>query len=575
MRRWWCGMLAVLLLALTAVPCAFAAGESVPPAVTASAYIVMDADSGQTLIEQQSGVRKYPASITKIMTLALALRACGGDVSQQVTVSYEAVHALEYGASHVALQPDEVVTLDDLFHATILASANDAANVLAEYTAGSMEAFAEKMNEQAAALGMTGTHFTNANGLHNDNHYTTARDMAVLTRWALTVPGFADLFGAVEYDMQPTNKQSQVRHWGTDNCMLVENKYQYEGTTGGKSGWTQEAGYTMVETVTRGRRSLVCVVLGSAKKYEKFADCIALCDYCFDNFTSVSVPAANFTPPGVPLYSGEPGADALGVAAVRTVDENYPVWLHTSLTAEDVTASFDLPEKALVNDPFTGTITLSLKPSAAAQGSMCATLGVWALAMDGGAVESLLAANEKEFIDCHPSRARGTTVLNLAGTAAVAVVCVAVLAVLRIGYVALIKAQRRKRKASQRAEAAAPYTLHADKLVQFPRPSPAAKRDTSFEPSATNQRRAPAAPVPAAATQDTAFESSATKPSRAPAPIPTAAKPDIAFEPPAVRQARAPYRPAHAAGSRRSAWKLPARRYVPAHARQRGKEEKV
>ena len=181
---------------------------------------------------------------------------------------------------------------------------------------------------------------------------------------------------------------------------------------------------------------------------------------------------------------------------------------------------------------------------------MCATLGVWALAMDGGAVESLLAANEKEFIDCHPSRARGTTVLNLAGTAAVAVVCVAVLAVLRIGYVALIKAQRRKRKASQRAEAAAPYTLHADKLVQFPRPSPAAKRDTSFEPSAT-------------------------KPSRAPAPIPTAAKPDIAFEPPAVRQARAPYRPAHAAGSRRSAWKLPARRYVPAHARQRGKEEKV
>ena len=303
------------------------------------------------------------------------------------------------------------------------------------------------------------------------------------------------------------------------------------------------------------------------------------------------MPAANFTPPGVPLYSGEPGADALGVAAVRTVDENYPVWLHTSLTAEDVTASFDLPEKALVNDPFTGTITLSLKPSAAARGSMCATLGVWALAMDGGAVESLLAANEKEFIDRHPSRARGTTVLNLAGTAAVAVVCVAVLAVLRIGYVALIKAQRRKRKASQRAEAAAPYTLHADKLVQFPRPVPAAveanaptpviEEETGEFADGLNRPARPAAvpdekPAPVRrAKQDTAFEPSATKPSRAPAAIPTAAKPDIAFEPPAARQARAPYRPAHAAGSRHSAWKLPARRYVPAHARQRGKEEKV
>lgn len=193
-------------------------------------------------------------------------------MTQQVTVSPDAVYSLEAGSSHVALQPGEVVSLNDLFHATILASANDAANVLAEYTAGSMEAFVELMNAKAAELGLAGTHFVNANGLHSADHYTTPYDMARLTQWAMTVPGFSELFGATSYTMQPTNKQEQERLFGTDNCMLVTNKYQYEGTTGGKSGWTEEAGYTMVETVTRSGRSLICVVMGSAKKYDKFSD---------------------------------------------------------------------------------------------------------------------------------------------------------------------------------------------------------------------------------------------------------------------------------------------------------------
>lgn len=99
-------------------------------------------------------------------------------MTQQVTVSPDAVYSLEAGSSHVALQPGEVVSLNDLFHATILASANDAANVLAEYTAGSMEAFVELMNAKAAELGLAGTHFVNANGLHSADHYTTPYDMA-------------------------------------------------------------------------------------------------------------------------------------------------------------------------------------------------------------------------------------------------------------------------------------------------------------------------------------------------------------------------------------------------------------
>lgn len=441
MKRGICLLAFVLALSVLALP-ARAAGEAAPPAVTAQAYVVMDADTGQILIEKNSAQRRYPASITKIMTMALALEQCGGDVTQQVTVSYEAVHALEYGSSHVALQPDEVVTLNDLFQATMLASANDAANVLAEYTAGSMAAFAVRMNEKAAALGLADTHFVNANGLHDDGHYTTAADMARLTRWALTVPGFAALFGATEYVMPPTNKQSKERRWGTDNCMLVENKYQYEGTTGGKSGWTHEAGYTMVETAVRGERSLICVVLGCAKKYDKFSDCIALLDYCFDNFVPVTLAADAIETPKTPVFYAE-GAPSVGAAPLRLAADGYPFLLHRLLDVGDVQATFETPEEYQTGQPFAATMTLSLREGLAARGCMYAVIGAYPLGIDDGSVEALLDANTKEFVD---RPARGALLGRVLAVAGGILLLLAALAGLRIAYVAHLKAQRQRRR---------------------------------------------------------------------------------------------------------------------------------
>ncbi len=517
----------LLCALLRALPAARAAAS--PPAVTAHSYIVIDADTGQALLSQNGSGRNYPASITKIMTIALAMQKCGGDLSGQVTVSYAATHELEAGSSHVALQPGEVVTLEDLFNAAILASANDAANVLAEYTAGSMDAFADAMNEKAAALGMTGTHFVNASGLHDDAHYTTARDMAVLTRWALTVPGFAEIFGATQYEMQPTNKQTETRLWGTDNCMLVENKYQYEGTTGGKSGWTQEAGYTMVETVTRGDRSLICVVMGSAKKYDKFSDSIALLDYCFENFHTVTLDASAIQAPGVPLYYEE-SAPSLGAASVYPAAKSYTFWLHTSLTENDVCETFNLPEKYTIGDAFSGSMTFSLTPEAAARGCMAAQLGTFPLRIDDGSVETLLTANEKEFVD-EPRIPKGPqAVVNALGTLAGVVVLLAALAGVRIAYVAAVRARRRKRRAAQRAAARGPYTQHADTQERLSRLRAGA--------SVAEAPAAPAAPV--------------------------------------TRARGAGYRPAHARtgkAPRNPAQRASRGRYVPAHARGKKKEE--
>lgn len=552
MKRAGALALALFWMLLCAAP-AFAAGETAPPAVTADAYLVMDAATGQILIEKNGWQRSYPASITKIMTIALAMERCGGDLSPQVTVSYAAVHALEYGSSHVALQPDEVVTLRDLFHAAILASANDAANVLAEYTAGSMEAFVGLMNEKAAALGMDDTHFTNASGLHDDAHYTTARDMAVLTRWAMTVPGFAELFGATEYVMPPTNKQPQERHWGTDNCMLVTNQYQYEGTLGGKSGWTQEARYTMVEAVQRGGRTLLSVVLHCDKKYDKFSDSIALLDYCFENFVPVTFTAQELALPEAPVFYDE-AAPAVGSAPLTLPPEGCTVLLHSALSAGDVTAAFEMPERYLTGQPFTASMTLSLAEGLAAGGCMYAQLAQLPLGIDTDAVEALLNANTKEFVD-RPAGWGTPVSFFLRALAAVSgiVLVLAAAAALRIAYVAWVKAQRRKRRRTRRKTppgqtrrpAAAPAGAGRDAWRQEAAAAMAPAPGAAQTPVPPKQRETVAAATPAPPMPRTA----------SPAPSPSAASP------PAARAARP------AAGARHAAKPFFARKAPPRHAR--------
>ncbi|MCI8622645.1 MAG: D-alanyl-D-alanine carboxypeptidase [Provencibacterium sp.] len=300
MRKRFLGALAALFCLSGLLPLrAEAAG---PPAATSWAYVVMDAETGQVLIEKNADERLYPASITKVLTVALALDSCAP--GETVTMSEEAVFSIDRGSTHIALTPGEQVTVEQLAYAAMLASANDAANGLAEHAGGTLEAFAERMNAKAGALGAVSTHFVNASGLHDGNHYTTARDFARITRWALSVPGFREVFGADEYTMAPTNLQPESRNFGTYNCLTVESAYTYEGATGGKLGWTPEANHTFVAVARRGEMELILVALNSKTKWEKFKDAVALYDYCFGNFRRTEVPAAGL-PETVPLLEGE------------------------------------------------------------------------------------------------------------------------------------------------------------------------------------------------------------------------------------------------------------------------------
>lgn len=425
----------VLLTALLFVMQMPVFAADAPPAVTAQGYIVIDATTGQVLLQNNATQAYYPASITKILTMALAYEKCAGDLSQQVTVSKEATQ-IPRGSSHVALLEGEVVSLQDVFNATLLMSANDGANVLAEYVAGSIPAFIDVMNAKMIELGLSGSHFANAHGYYDQNHYTTAYDMAKVTQYAYTIPGFSEFFGSYEYDMEPTNKQP-ARRFGTDNLMLVDSKYKYDGTIGGKSGWTQESGYTMVEVVEREGRRLICVVLASAQKYDKFKDSMALLDYCFANYRTVTLEGSAFESRKAPVYGG---ADKpLGEVLVNV--PSVTVQLLNGMSQNDLQVEYAMPEKYIIGQPFNAVCTISLKDAHPLMGG---TLAV--VPMEIGSLGEILARNTGAFSPITTSlngeKGANPFLIIIGG------IFLAVLALVsgRIAYVTFLKAQRRKRK---------------------------------------------------------------------------------------------------------------------------------
>ena len=190
MRRFLALLLAVMIGMMAAVPAA--AAEDEVPKTYSNAYVVMDAKTGQVLLQKNMYERKYPASITKILTTALGLTYANPE--DKITVSQETVSDIwKWGdTTHLALEPGEIITLRDALYGVMVESANDCANAVAQAVSGNLAEFAELMNRQVSALGLSDTHFTNAHGLPDKDHYTTAYDMARITRWAMTVEDFEE-----------------------------------------------------------------------------------------------------------------------------------------------------------------------------------------------------------------------------------------------------------------------------------------------------------------------------------------------------------------------------------------------
>lgn len=232
----------------------------------------METGTGRVLFERRGYARMAPASTTKIMTATVALER--GNLSDVVTISRRAA---ALGGSSMGLRVGDQYTLEELMVGLMLRSGNDASIAVAEHIAGSVEAFVEMMNQKALEIGATSTHFVNSHGLDHPNHYTTAYDLAVMTRHAMRNPKFAELVATREKAVAP---EERPREWVLRNTNRL--LWSYEGADGVKTGTTGQAGNCLVASASREDLHLITVVLNSPNRW---GDSIRLMDWGFNNFT--------------------------------------------------------------------------------------------------------------------------------------------------------------------------------------------------------------------------------------------------------------------------------------------------
>ena len=254
--------------------------------VSPKAVLLIDADSGYEMFAKNKDERVEPASTTKIMTCILALESASMDT--KVTVSEKAADAR---GSSLDLEEDEIVEMGDLLHGMMMVSGNDAAIAVAEAISGDISKFADLMNAKAQALGMTNTHFVNPHGMHDEEHYTTAGDMAKLMQYAVKNPAFMDIIDRDSYTMPQSNKQSSKSKGNTNLLMRSDEDEYYPYATGGKTGSTEQAGGCLVASASKDNMNLICLIFGdeSSKGAKRWSTAKTLFDFGFNNFVTIDL----------------------------------------------------------------------------------------------------------------------------------------------------------------------------------------------------------------------------------------------------------------------------------------------
>lgn len=286
-------LLLMVIISISLLMPVFTYANSVPT-INSSYAVLMDASTGQVLYNKGMHTRSYPASITKIMTTILAIEKGGLDTVFTVN---EATCDIESNSSNIYLTPGEKLTIEQLIYGTMLNSGNDAANALAQYVSGTIPVFAERMTQKAKELGALNTNFTNANGLHNENHYTTAYDMAVIMNYAMTLPKFREVVSTLRYQIPATNNYKEIRYLKNTHKLLEARKYDY--AVGGKTGWTTPAGNTLVTFAEKDGRSLIAVILKGNNSIEVCDDTVRLLEYGFNDFKDYFVSKSSLKVPSI------------------------------------------------------------------------------------------------------------------------------------------------------------------------------------------------------------------------------------------------------------------------------------
>lgn len=255
------------------------------PEISAEAAVLIEADSGTVLYAKNADSKRYPASITKILTALITIENC--NLSDTLVFQGEALMPLPDG--YVSIEPaeGEKMSVEDCLNGLLLLSANDAANALAVHNSGTIAAFARKMNERASQAGATHTHFSNPSGLADENHYTTAYDMAMIMRACIQHEDFLRIAGSLSYTIPATNTHAarylEMRH----QMLKPDSEFYYEYCRAGKTGFTSASGFTLVTYASRDGVNLISCVM-QCREGEQYRSTRALFDYGFDCFQVMS-----------------------------------------------------------------------------------------------------------------------------------------------------------------------------------------------------------------------------------------------------------------------------------------------
>lgn len=255
------------------------------PFIGAESAIVVEANTGVILYSKNIHEKLYPASTTKILTCLIA--AENSSLDDMVSFSHDAVFSIERGSSNMGIDAGESLTMEECLYGILVVSANEVANAVAEHVGGSMEEFADLMNQKALELGCEDSHFANANGLHDDNHYTSAYDLSLIAREFFQNELLTKISGTPTHHFEATETQPDDFILSTHN-KLVTREYSYDGIIGGKTGFTSAARQTLVTCAERNGMKLICVVM-KEESPNQFTDTIDLLNYGFNNFDIINV----------------------------------------------------------------------------------------------------------------------------------------------------------------------------------------------------------------------------------------------------------------------------------------------
>lgn len=362
-------LLAVVITGLSAIAPAFADYD---PGfdVDAEAVYFINLDTGKVIYEKDADKKVYPASTTKIMTALLALENIPDLDTPQIELKLYIQNALSgTGASLAGILRGETFTPRELLYAALLPSGNEAAMMLGDYVGdGSLDYFAEMMNEKATELGAVNTHFVNASGMHDDDHYTTAYDMYLITMAALENETFREIV-STNYYYAGEDQNGNPLHWNTTNFLISPGStYYYPYATGVKTGTTDEAGRCLVSTAEKDGYHYLMVMMGApqydsnGEKLEEnmvFKQTIELYDWAFSSFSNKTLIEKDVGVGEVPLKLARGGKDYLLIKSGEVFTDLLP----NEIEASSITMELDLP--AVVNAPIkegdqVGTIRLML-----------------------------------------------------------------------------------------------------------------------------------------------------------------------------------------------------------------------